>query len=157
MVSRSRPVPPSPLVVQLSLLAAVIQLSSCDALRNDQFVPLWGAAPFLLFLGVGGLFIFNRRRSQLSGWDLRQQAADPGISGMVGKVVTSALVLWIAFAVYNVLLPEADPSLKISNIVAWLLGSALGVILAILFGLRFAERSLTPPRGQVRALPRGRS
>ena len=137
--------------------ASLLPLSGCQMLRTDQYLLVWFFVPLLTSLGAGGLFVVSRRSTQLEGWDLQREAADPGVAGILAKVFWTAVGAFAVFAVYNLYLQGMDWTLKLMNIGLWLLGSLIGVYLASFLGLRMAERRLPRDRGPRVALRRRRS
>ncbi|HEY0782533.1 MAG TPA: hypothetical protein VGE98_08770 [Thermoanaerobaculia bacterium] len=133
--------PGAPIAVRLLATLGLLLLAGCDSLRHDQFLPLWAALPFAILFGVGWLFVFERRRGQLRGWDLRQMPNDPGVSSISGQLIGAATVVFLVFAIYNGFLEGAATTLRLENVGLWLLGSVVGVVLALFLGLKSAERS----------------
>lgn len=135
----------------------VFLLDGCQALKTDQYLLVWLVVPFLGFLGIGGSFVYSRRSRQLDQWDLQRDPADPGVSGMLNKLIWAAVTIFVIFAIYNLYLQGMDWSLKMMNIGLWLLGSIVGVYLASFLSLRLAEGRLSSTRGTGAVLPPRRS
>jgi len=100
---------------------------------------LWLVAPFLGLLLVGLGLVYSRRRVQARAWDARREPGELAVKGILLTTILVGLAVAIAFAIYNYRL-EIDPRQKIWNIGLWFLGTTLGTSLALLLGLRRADR-----------------
>lgn len=129
----------------LALFAAVLA-AGCDSealLGAPEQMWLWGAAPFLGFLIIGGALIGGVRGAQLRNWDLRKARSDQGARGIVTTIFVLALLLAAGFLLYNLPL-QIDPRQKGLNALLWFLGSVAGALLGTVIGLRMAEPASLP-------------
>lgn len=125
----------------LTMMVALF-LSACDAeaiLGSADQTWVWLVVPLLGFVLVGAALVYLRRRAQLEAWVLRRDPAEPPARGILFSTIIVGLLLAVAFAIYNLGL-EIDPRQKLWNIGLWFLGTSLGTSLALLLGLRGAER-----------------
>lgn len=116
---------------------ALLPLSGCTVVSSDRWGWLWFVVPFAFFF-ASTFFIFERRRRQISSWDLRFSPEAPSRSGIIRFVIALAAVGFIGFAIYNLAL-DMDSSQKGLNIGLWFLGTAIGSTLALFVGFRLAE------------------
>lgn len=114
-----------------------------NPVTSDQWTWLWFAVPFLAFGIAGGFIVYYRRLSQLENWDLRVEPREPSPRRIILWMWGTAGATILLFTTYNLLL-SMDGDQKLSNIVLWLLGTVVGVALALFLGLRRAEPQPLP-------------
>lgn len=139
-------------LLALGLLAVC---TGCAELGDDRLTPVWGISPLLLFAVGGGLAVYSRRRRQLQSWDLKESPRAPSPGPIVAWLWGLAGALFAAFSIYNFLL-EMDGEQKLYNVGLWLFGSLVGLLLALLVGPRFANRSALPGPAKLPELPEGK-
>jgi amino acid transporter len=138
-----RPVHSFPALTLLSLLSLLC--SGCSAMESDQWTMVWLLIPLLGFGLAGSYLVFNRRKAQISAWDLRTSPQVPSAKSIVLWTVAIAAAVSVSFGTYNFLL-EMDAWQKVMNVGGWTLGAIVGTTLAIYLGLRFAEPRSLPGR-----------
>lgn len=124
-------------------LTSLLLCSGCTVMSSDQWTWLWLAVPFLGFGLAGFVLIFYKRRSQIEAWDLRYAIQEPSAKRIILWTICIAGIIAAIFSIYNILL-DMDFKQKGFNIGFWLLGTIIGVALAIFLGLRLAEPQSLP-------------
>ncbi len=126
---------------RIPLAFAALCLTGCQGfLSSSEYTWMWAASPLAVVLFLGGAWVLTSRRRQLRDWDLATSPSEPSVIPILIRLVIFALVLLVAFGVYNWMLKDVLASKQIAlNIGAWLIGSILGGALAFLLGLRLAE------------------
>ncbi len=130
-----------PVDARTSLALAALSLTGCqNFMTSSEYTWMWAATPAAVLLFLGGAWVLTSRRRQLKNWDLATSPSDPSVVPFLVRLAVFALVLLIAFGVYNWLLRDQLAPKQIAlNVGAWLIGSVFGSALAFLLGLRLAE------------------
>ena len=135
-----------------AMLALALAQAGCEVdevLRSDRQTWLWLVLPLAGFLLVGTFLVSSRRGRQLDGWDLRTSAEAPSARRIVMVTLLIAGFVAAVFAVYNLFaVGEIAPMQQLENIGYWLAGTLAGGTMALIAGLKLAERkSARPARG----------
>lgn len=125
--------------------AWLLSLSGCQAemmLRSDRYILLWVLAPFLLVLIGGLLYVRARRLRDLAEWDLASSPGDPDRAPIAITLSWISGILVVLFATVNFLISSMALTQRLVNTGAWIVGTALGGVVAYFLGLSLAD----PPR-----------
>jgi len=122
------------------LAAFAIVLTGCSPetwLGSSDRTWLWIVTPLAVLLIFGSSLILMSRRQQLRDWRL-ESPREPSVQGILIWTLVVSGVIAALFTTYNFLI-EIDSTQKIWNIGSWWLGTAMGVALSLLVGLKLAE------------------
>ena len=122
-------------------LLVLLLMPGCRAqmyLGNSQQQWMWAVIPLLGFPLVGGFLVQLYRRHQLRRW--RVDRGEPPVQRIYFLVAIVAVVVMLGFGVVNWRL-RIYPRQQFLNDGLWLIGTLIGALVALLLGLRIAERN----------------
>ena len=118
--------------------------SGCQSetvLGSSQQIWLWGLIPVAGLALIGTFYVWQRRARQIAGWNLLDSPDEPTTGPIVRGLLLGAAIPATIFIVENIRV-EIDERQRLINIGLWLLSSMAGGAVAMLLGLRIAEREL---------------
>ena len=127
----------------LALFSGILA-SGCQSetvLGSSQQVWLWGLIPVAGLALIGSFYAWQRRVRQIEGWNLLEDPEEPTTGPIVRGLLLGAAIPAAVFIIENIRV-EIDDRQRLINIGLWLLSSIAGGAVALLVGLKVAERDL---------------
>ena len=126
------------------LFTVLLSSSACgrteDMLRRDDLNWLWFVTPLLAIGFIGAMVVLWMRKDQLERWDLAGMPDEPSVRNIELGLIAVAGVAFVVFVLYGFSVTAIDPRQQIFNVVLWLMGTTLGVLVSLFVGLSLADR-----------------